>query len=334
MSRTEIIKFCVLVALITFGAGFIWGVATHRSNDAAVRFAADNIRTDLDKMLLIFSCNRERPLIAYDLLSGEVLRDANAINDRIASPPSVILNSPLFSNLTATAITAGGGILSIKDEFKAWQSERAIPRILAIIAVGMPSTYAGYRASEVFSLECSSSRLYDTLLNKQWWSPHILIAAKLMFDAAASCIEREVTLIDSDFFYSTDLNNFSDAVREWRQFIKAVTTSVPNKEILIQRYQARTARNPRTGSEDVAWGDSIYSSIYGRFRLQRTESDLNRFDFEAMHAANQTCSLLDRQMVNLYYRRIFERLDVGLLRISEQQFFNNLQDQIASLNRR
>jgi hypothetical protein len=288
MTFATAVRLVVLAAIAAFGGGFAWGVADHRGIEAVANFADQHIvfpKPDREA-LLVFACDSSQPLVAYNLLNDEVLTKQEQIKARLSSPVNLVFQNNLFSHYTAFGVGVFGTMFSLTDELKRWKARESTKWTIALLgAVVIPTSYLGYLASGWFRLECGSKTIYERLADKRLWGPHRLDAARAMFDQLAYCIDRRVTLpADQETLSSFGSNGPGDtegpqdkrgrarasrqerqkAIDEWRQYISAANTNLPQQSAVESRYREREAVPGREKPKaQPTWGDSFYQRIYG-----------------------------------------------------------------------
>ena len=261
MTFATVVRLVVLAAITGFGGGFAWGVADHRGNAAVLNFADQHIKFPKPdrKALLVFACDSSQRLVAYDLLNDVVKKDQHEIEARLASPVNLVFQNNLFSHYTAFGAGLFGTMFSLTDQLKRWKARESAKWTIALLgAVAIPTSYLGYRTSGWFRLECGSKTIYERLTDKRLWGPHRLDAARAMFDQLAYCIDRRVTLpAEQESLASSAPNEPSGseshedtssrardsaqdrqkAIDEWRQYIAAANTDLPQQSAVESRYR-------------------------------------------------------------------------------------------------
>jgi len=179
----------------------------------------------------------------------------------------------MFAGATAFGISSLGVAFSFKDELKLLKNKEAsFGHAAFIFALVVPSSYFGYKASNLLKLECSSQKLYDYLTDRPNWQPHQMADAKALFLAFQHCIPRKVTF-----------GGLSDnpAVKKWLSRIESPNRtegvygpSECDKMAVLSKLKHQT-RNGKTAyfigkiyeASEVEWGDSVYERLFGVFGL-------------------------------------------------------------------
>jgi hypothetical protein len=331
MTFVTAMRLIVLAAIAAFGGGFAWGVADHRGIAAVADFADQHIvfpKPDREA-LLVFGCDSSQPLVAYNLLNDEVLTKQQEIKARLASPVNLVFQNNLFSHYTAFGAGVFGTMFSLTDELRRWKARESTKWTIALLgAVVIPTSYLGYLASNWFRLECGSKSIYERLADKRLWGPHRLDAARAMFDQLAYCIDRRVTLPaeqESSASSAPDAPGGSEspedqrgraraspqerqkAIDDWRAYISAANTDLPQQSAVESRYREREVVPGREKPKaQPTWGDSFYQRIYGDEGFVAADADFDKADFQLIFALERRCGQLDREAAKTLYAKVYE----------------------------
>ena len=359
MTFATVVRLIALAAITGFGGGFAWGVADHRGIEAVANFADQHIAfAPPDReALLVFRCDSSQPLVAYDLLNDEVLTKQKQIEARLSSPVNLVFQNNLFSHYTAFGAGVFGTMFSLTDQLAHWKARESAKWTIALLgAVVIPTSYLGYRASGWFRLECGSKTIYERLADKRLWGTHRLDAARAMFDQLAYCIDRRVTLpAEQESLASSAPNEPSGseshedtssrardsaqdrqkAIDEWRQYIAAANTDLPQQSAVESRYREWEVlpgkEKPKT---QPTWGDSFYQRIYGDEGFVAAEADFDKTDFQLIFALERRCGQLDRETAKTLYAKVNESSEPAATSVAtkdQEDFFTRRAEVLRSI---
>jgi hypothetical protein len=316
----------VVAAIAGLGGGFVWGIADQRGPAAVSDFADRHIYfpNNEKEMMLVFRCDRDSTLIAYDLLHDDILQNERSIRARLSAGPNKIFSSDLFSHSTAFAGEGMAVFFSFKDQLQAWKRGRKSGGALLLVsAVLIPTGYLGYQAAKWFNLECGTKLIYQRLAKPLFWAPFRLTAARVLFQEVEHCIDRNTTLNRT----APQLHDLSKPlagngrspegaeqidveadVARWRDYIKNVNEEVPNTKRIVERFRSYSFRpNNDWNKYPPTWGDSIFQRLYGtgdELMITPDRIDFDRDDFTAMAAIRQKCRTLNQTEALLRYHKI------------------------------
>jgi hypothetical protein len=166
------------------------------------------------------------------------------------------------------------------------------------------------------------------LADKRLWGPHRLDAARAMFDQLAYCIDRRVTLPaeqESSASSAPDAPGGSEspedqrgraraspqerqkAIDDWRAYISAANTDLPQQSAVESRYREREVVPGREKPKaQPTWGDSFYQRIYGDEGFVAADADFDKADFQLIFALERRCGQLDREAAKTLYAKVYE----------------------------
>jgi hypothetical protein len=359
MTFATALKLVVLAAITGVGGGFAWGVADHRGIAAVANFADQHIvfpKPDREA-LLVFACDSSQPLVAYNLLNDEVVTKQDEIKAKLSSPLNLAFQNNLFSHYTAFGAGAFGTMFSLTDQLKHWKARESTKLTVALIgAVVIPTSYLGYLASGWFRLECGSKSIYERLADKRLWGTHRLDAARAMFDRLAYCIDRHATLpAEQESLASSAPNTLGgtespedksgrvraspqdrqQAIDEWRTYIAAANTNLPQQSVVESRYREREVlpgrEKPKT---QPTWGDSFYQRIYGDEGFVAADADFDKADFQLIFALERRCGQLDGETAKTLYVKVYASSEPAATSVAtkdQDDFFTRRADVLRSI---
>jgi hypothetical protein len=357
MTFVTAVRLVVLAAIAAFGGGFAWGVADHRGTAAVLNFADQHIKYPDREKVLVFACDSSHRPVIYDLSNDEVRTKPKEIEARLASPVNLVFQNDLFSHYTAVGTGAFGTMFSLQDQLKQWKAMRksAAWPIALFGAVVIPTSYLGYLASGWFALECGSKDIYEKLEDKRLWRARRLDAAKIMFDRLYYCIDRHATLpAEQESSVSSAPNapggsessqdkrgrargspqDRQKAIDEWRQYIAAANTDLPQQSAVASRYRDYEVlpgrEKPKT---QPTWGDSFYPRIYGdKEGYVAADVDFDKTDFQLIFALERPCGQLDSETAKTLYAKVHESSEPAATSIAtkDQEDFLTRREEVLS----
>jgi hypothetical protein len=283
-------SLALTVIVVSFLTGFLIGLGAHRDGKQIAEFVSGNIRSELSNgsAMVVFQCGSNQKLVAYDLLSDEVLVNRNGIEARLHNPVLKFTQNELFGAAAGFAASSLGVAFSFGDEVRlAAAGGSSLRRVAFVLVLAVPSIYLGYGMSDYLKLECGSDELYEYLYKAGNWRPHQLNALRALYESVEPCVPRRVSFNG----YSPNAEN--KGLDFWLQLVSGEMEGLKfiggpteeEKAALLAKLSASTRVRFGKSRVDFAravWGDSIFLRLFGVGEFTEVDPKIDAADFRAL----------------------------------------------------
>jgi hypothetical protein len=290
-------RLALIVIVVSFFTGFLIGLGGHRDGKQIAEFVSAYTKSELSdgSAMLTFQCGSNQKLVAYDLLSDEILLNRDAIEARLHNPLFKFTQNELFGAAAGFATSSLGVVYSFNDEIGLIAAgESSLRRAALVFMLAIPTAYIGYSASDYFKLECNSNKLYEYLYKAENWKPHQFYALKALYESTEPCVPRRVSV--GDFFpaiSNTKLNDWLELIYEPMDGFKPVDgLTEDEKAALLGKLSAGMRSRFGQLHIDVTralWGDSIFLRLFGVGGFTEVDTKIDGADFRALLKQARAC---------------------------------------------